>query len=200
MVQEKSNNENPKRELNAVDRRYLKAADILIETGRAKSHSDICTTIGVDRSIIAKMKSKGRSVTMQQLEATITTYRLNSEFFFYDNKDLFVRGGSTDAAGVTTNGDNNKVFHVGQGNIEGNVLYEQIADQIINQAPPELHDKINTLVQETGRIKKMAYNYQQEVIELKAEKSDLQRDLQKTNKELHQVKDELLNVFRSKNS
>lgn len=200
MVKEKSTDNSPKKELNAVDRRYLKAADILIETGRAKSHSEICTTIGVDRSIIAKMKSKGRSITMQQLEATITTYHLNSEYFFYDDRDLFVRDNNNASTGVTTNGDNNKVFHVEQGNIEGNILYEQVADQIINQAPPELHDKINTLVQETGRIKKMAYNYQQEIIELKAEKSDLQRDLQKTNKELHQVKDELLNVFRGKNS
>ena len=199
MAKEKSTDESLKRDLNAVDRRFLKAADILIETGRAKSHSEICTTIGADRSIIAKMKSKGRSITIQQLEATITTYGLNSEFFFYEDMDLFVRENKTDVAGVTTNGDNNKIFHVGRGNIEGNVLYEQVADQIINQAPPELHDKINILVQETGRIKKMAYNYQQEVIELKAEKSDLQRDLQKTNKELHQVKDELLNVFRSKN-
>ncbi|HEY9084068.1 MAG TPA: hypothetical protein VIN73_12090 [Vicingaceae bacterium] len=200
MTKEKSTNENLKRDLNAVDRRFLKAADILIATGRAKSHSEICTTIGADRSIIAKMKSKGRSITIQQLEATITTYGLNSEFFFYEDRNLFVLESNRDTSGVTTNGDNNKIFHVGQGNIEGNVLYEQVADQIINQAPPELHDKINTLVQETGRIKKMAYNYQQEIIQLKAEKGDLQRDLHKTNKELHRVKDELLNVFRSKNS
>jgi len=200
MAENKPTDKTPKRALNAVDRRYLKAADILIETGKAKSHSEICTTIGIDRSIIAKMKSKGRSVTMQQLEATITTYKLNSDYFFYDDRDLFTRDTKCDAAGVVTNGDNNKVFHVGQGNIEGNVLYEQVADQIINEAPKELHDKINTLVQETGRIKKMAHNYQQEVIELKAEKSDIEKLLQKTNKELHEVKDELLNVFRNKKS
>jgi len=183
MATEKASDKSPKKELNAVDRRYLKAVDILIATGKAKSHSEICATIGADRSIIAKMKSIGRSITIQQLEATITTYGLNSAFFFYDDRELFIQNSSRDTAGMTANGDNNCMLHVGQGNIEGNVLYRQVAQQIINQTPPELHDKINTLVQETGRIKKMADSYRQEVIELKAEKSDLQRDLYKTNKE-----------------
>lgn len=187
----------PKKELNAVDRRYLKAADILVETGRAKSHSEICISIGIDRSIISKMKSEGRSVTMQQLEATITTYGLNSEYFFYDAKPLFERVDST-SSGTSTNGDNNKVFLVGQGNIEGNILYEQIADQIINEAPPELHDKINMLVQETSKIKKIASDYKEEVTVLKIEKREVEARLHKTNEELHAVKDELISVFRNK--
>jgi len=196
MVKNKTTEKPLKRELNAVDRRYLMAADILIETGRAKSHSEICTSIGIDRSIIAKMKSKGRSVTMQQLEATITSYKLNSEYFFYDDKDLFERKSKTTSGGTVTNGDNNKVFQVGKGNIEGNILYEQVADQIINEAPPELHKKINSLVCETARIKKLSDTYKQEVLELKAEKKNIEGLLKKANKELHSLKDELLNVFR----
>lgn len=196
MVKNKTTEKPLKRELNAVDRRYLMAADILIETGRAKSHSEICTSIGIDRSIIAKMKSKGRSVTMQQLEATITSYKLNSEYFFYDDKDLFERKSKTTSGGTVTNGDNNKVFQVGKGNIEGNILYEQVADQIINEAPPELHKKINSLVCETARIKKISDTYKQEVLELKAEKKNIEGLLKKANKELHSLKDELLNVFR----
>jgi len=196
MVKNKTTEKPLKRELNAVDRRYLMAADILIETGRAKSHSEICTSIGIDRSIIAKMKSKGRSVTMQQLEATITSYKLNSEYFFYDDKDLFERKSKMTSSGTVTNGDNNKVFQVGKGNIEGNILYEQVADQIINEAPPELHKKINSLVCETARIKKLSDTYKQEVLELKAEKKNIEGLLKKANKELHSLKDELLNVFR----
>jgi len=198
MAEKNKTKKGPKRELNAVDRRYLKAADILVETGRSKSHSEICISIGIDRSIISKMKSEGRSVTMQQLEATITTYGLNSEYFFYDAKSLFEQADKSKSSGVATNGDNNKVFNVGQGNIEGNILYEQIADQIINEAPPELHNKINTLVLETGKIKKIASDYKEEVSVLKTEKREVEARLQKTNEELHAVKDELLNVFRNK--
>ena len=198
MAEKNKKKNSPKRELNAVDRRYLKAADILVETGRAKSHSDICISIGIDRSIISKMKSEGRSVTMQQLEATITTYGLNSVYFFYDAKPLFEQAEISKSSGIATNGDNNKVFNVGQGNIEGNVLYEQIADQIVNEAPPELHNKINTLVQETDKIKKLASNYREEVATLKTEKREVEARLQKSNEELHAVKDELLSVFRNR--
>lgn len=198
MADKNKKKNSPKRELNAVDRRYLKAADILVETGRAKSHSDICISIGIDRSIISKMKSEGRSVTMQQLEATITTYGLNSVYFFYDAKPLFEQAEISKSSGIATNGDNNKVFNVGQGNIEGNVLYEQIADQIVNEAPPELHNKINTLVQETDKIKKLASNYREEVATLKTEKREVEARLQKSNEELHAVKDELLSVFRNR--
>lgn len=198
MAEKNKKKNSPKRELNAVDRRYLKAADILVETGRAKSHSEICISIGIDRSIISKMKSEGRSVTMQQLEATITTYGLNSEYFFYDAKPLFEQVEANRSLGIATNGDNNKVFNVGQGNIEGNVLYEQIADQIVNEAPPELHNKISTLVQETDKIKKLASNYREELTALKNEKGEIEARLHKTNEELHAVKDELLNVFRNR--
>lgn len=198
MAEKNKKKNSPKRELNAVDRRYLKAADILVETGRAKSHSEICISIGIDRSIISKMKSEGRSVTMQQLEATITNYGLNSEYFFYDAKPLFEQAETSKSSGIATNGDNNKVFNVGQGNIEGNVLYEQIADQIVNEAPPELHNKISMLVQETDKIKKLSSNYKEEVAALKTEKSEVEARLQKTNEELHAVKDELLNVFRNR--
>ena len=198
MAEKNKKKNSPKRELNAVDRRYLKAADILVETGRAKSHSEICISIGIDRSIISKMKSEGRSVTMQQLEATITTYGLNSEYFFYDAKSLFEQVEANRSSGIATNGDNNKVFNVGQSNIEGNVLYEQIADQIVNEAPPELHNKINTLVQETDKIKKLASNYREEVTALKTEKREVEARLQKSNEELHAVKDELLSVFRNR--
>ena len=198
MAEKNKKKNSPKRELNAVDRRYLKAADILVETGRAKSHSDICISIGIDRSIISKMKSEGRSVTMQQLEATITTYGLNSEYFFYDGKPLFEQTETSKSSGLATNGNNNKVFSVGQGNIEGNILYEQIADQIVNEAPPELHNKINTLVQETDKIKKLAFNYREEVATLKTEKREVEARLQKSNEELHAVKDELLSVFRNR--
>lgn len=198
MAEKNKKKNSPKRELNAVDRRYLKAADILVETGRAKSHSEICISIGIDRSIISKMKSEGRSVTMQQLEATITTYGLNSEYFFYDAKSLFEQVEANRSSGIATNGDNNKVFNVGHGNIEGNVLYEQIAHQIINEAPPELHNKITTLVQETDKIKKAASDFKEQVAVLKAEKSVVEARLQKSNEELHAVKDELLSVFRNR--
>ncbi len=198
MTEEGKKKKSQKRELNAVDRRYLKAVDILIETNRAKSHSEICTSIGIDRSIISKMRSEGRSVTMQQLEATITTYGLSSEYFFYDKKSLFETESNSKSSGVLTNGDNNKVFNVERGNIEGNVLYEQIADQIINEAPPELHTKINTLVQETSKIKKIASDYKKEVSILKTEKREVEERLLKTNEDLHAVKDELLSIFRSK--
>ena len=82
MTGKKTNQKAPKRALNAVDRRYLKAVDILVETGRVRSHSEVCTSIGIDRSTISKMKSEGRSVTMPQLEATITSLESFSNYVF----------------------------------------------------------------------------------------------------------------------
>lgn len=187
------------------DLRYLKAVDLIIERGLASDFKDFSLKIGFDESTISKMRSAGRGASVAQVEATISVFDLNANYFFRNENVLFMadlvqqKPSNNRSYGDTFSlGTNSPVIH---GDNVGTVKakYEQIAEQIYNQhAPPDLEDKIHTLVSLTRDIKKMNDGYESENNRLNDKVTSLEKELDRKNDQLLSIKDELLDFYRAK--
>ena len=181
--------------------RYLEAVRKIIESGRADNEQDFIKQIGWDETVISRMKSEQnrRNLTLPQLEATIKIYDLNANYFFRDHAKLFLSNEQPAPPSPVFNADGGSVKYTAGDhivNINKGDYYEKYAEQVINEAPPELQTKLETLVHLTKGIKKMNFDFEQENSSLKTRIDELQSEVNASKKEELAAKDELLDLYR----
>jgi transcriptional regulator with XRE-family HTH domain len=181
--------------------KFKMAMTTLIELGDAKDRIDFGEKIGIDNTIISRLLSGERQLKLEYVENIIARYNLNSEYFFKNEKNLFSRDNQKQVAesrsygNTTTQGANSPVIN-GDNHGVVKARYEQIAEHIYNEAPPELKEQLDTLVSTTRDIKKMNDGYELENGDLKQKIGVLESKLTTTSEELILAKDELLEMYR----
>jgi transcriptional regulator with XRE-family HTH domain len=196
-MKKKSNKEEV---LKPIAIKFNLAMTTLIELGEAKDRIDFGEKIGIDNTVISRLLNGERQLKLEYVENIIARYNLNSEYFFKNDKALFSRDNQKQVTSLSygntiTQGANSPVIH-GDNHGVVKARYEQIAEHIYNEVPPELKDQLDTLVSTTRDIKKMNDGYEVENRNLKQKIGVLESKLTTTNEELSSTKDELLNVYR----
>ncbi|MDH5381965.1 MAG: hypothetical protein OEW75_14000 [Cyclobacteriaceae bacterium] len=148
-------------ELSAIDLRFLKAMDIVIEKhrkGNIKPDSDnsISKTVFGDRNIVGKVRASQRGVSMAHLEKFAIYFGLDFNCFFrdtetieYDPQDM---GGKVAARskGIASTGENAIITqvegdHNGDvfGKVKGDVYKGSKIGQIIQKAEKIINNKMD---------------------------------------------------------
>jgi len=174
-----------------VDRRFIKMVDILINDKKVKNQSQFGYSINAYATLLPDIRRGKRSVTIQQLLDTVNLYGINGNFFFSDNEPLYKEEAQRQVD-IKKAGDNSiigeknkKIFHGGNGGING-LKYVEYADKLIYE---ELPEECRTKCKDVNRMLcegvKVLYRHSKK----------LEDQIHKKNEQLLQIKDKYINLL-----
>ena len=171
-----------------INAQFLAAVKMLIQLGVVKTEKQILEDINANKSIISRIKKGNRSITVEHLYSFITFYKLNAHYFFYNETKLFLDK-KTDhkISKKVTRSVNAPITEI------SGLSNQQIKIAAINKISEPTQDIINELIKKNKEFKKLGKQHKKEAALYKKRNDALELISKKQNKELHLLKDQLIN-------
>lgn len=152
-----------RRELSAVDIRFLKAVDILLSKNKKeglkpRNSSELSQILVGSKDMVTKVRSGFRGVSLSQLVSFATQFNIDYNYFFRDgikeifHSDLIAGHGSVVShQGVQNNAPGATTIQMEHGDMTGSVYSGEVKasiGKVVNLIPKEVQVKFNNLLEE----------------------------------------------------